>query len=392
MREYELEVLEQYDIEVRSTRKIRGAFFCDTDQGGLLLKEVHFSEKRAPLLYQLCLQLKEEGFDLVDLPVLTKEGNCLSVYRDGTHYLLKHWFTGRECDVRKETEVLQCVRNLARLHRVMFWREDGLNIGEEPEWTKDGQRTEPKKRIESGESGEQNKGVLDERNEAGQNAQNEMDEKPADTGKKAGTALTLACSRDLKEDYLRHNRELRKVREYIRHKSRKEEFDLLYLKHFEEMSRLADLVMRRMETTEYDRLYRESLAGKCLVHGDYNYHNLLFVQGAIATTGFERFHIEIQMADFYYFFRKVMEKHGWKESLGIKMLEAYDAVRPLTKAEREYLAIRLLYPEKFWKIANSYYHSNKAWVPQKNTEKLKICVSQTEGKIALIEKIFSFHL
>ena len=28
MREYELEVLEQYDIEVRSTRKIRGAFFA----------------------------------------------------------------------------------------------------------------------------------------------------------------------------------------------------------------------------------------------------------------------------------------------------------------------------------------------------------------------------
>ena len=31
--EYELEVLENYDIEVRSTRKIRGAFFCNTDEG-----------------------------------------------------------------------------------------------------------------------------------------------------------------------------------------------------------------------------------------------------------------------------------------------------------------------------------------------------------------------
>ena len=28
MREYELEVLEQYDIEVKGTRKIRGAFFA----------------------------------------------------------------------------------------------------------------------------------------------------------------------------------------------------------------------------------------------------------------------------------------------------------------------------------------------------------------------------
>jgi len=26
--EYELEVLEKYDIEVKSTRRIRGAFFC----------------------------------------------------------------------------------------------------------------------------------------------------------------------------------------------------------------------------------------------------------------------------------------------------------------------------------------------------------------------------
>ena len=29
MKEYELEVLEQYDMEVKSTRRIRGAFFCD---------------------------------------------------------------------------------------------------------------------------------------------------------------------------------------------------------------------------------------------------------------------------------------------------------------------------------------------------------------------------
>ena len=32
MREYELEVLEQYDIEVISTRKTRGAYFCNTKE------------------------------------------------------------------------------------------------------------------------------------------------------------------------------------------------------------------------------------------------------------------------------------------------------------------------------------------------------------------------
>ena len=38
MKEYEAEVLEQYDMEVRGTRKMRGAFFCDTDEGAMLLK------------------------------------------------------------------------------------------------------------------------------------------------------------------------------------------------------------------------------------------------------------------------------------------------------------------------------------------------------------------
>ena len=37
MREYELEVLEQYDIEVISTRKTRGAYFCNTKEGLMLL-------------------------------------------------------------------------------------------------------------------------------------------------------------------------------------------------------------------------------------------------------------------------------------------------------------------------------------------------------------------
>lgn len=30
MREYEMEVLEKYEFEVNSTRRIRGAFYCDT--------------------------------------------------------------------------------------------------------------------------------------------------------------------------------------------------------------------------------------------------------------------------------------------------------------------------------------------------------------------------
>ena len=117
MREYELEILNQYDIEIISTRKVRGAFFCETNEGLILLKEAGISDGRALLLYQLLRQLSRSGYENVDLPVFTKEQELISTSRDGTRYMLKHWFGGRECDVRREGDVLEAVRNLSLLHQ-----------------------------------------------------------------------------------------------------------------------------------------------------------------------------------------------------------------------------------------------------------------------------------
>ncbi|WP_394682613.1 hypothetical protein [Schaedlerella sp.] len=62
MREYELEVLEQFDVEVISTRKIRGAFFCETKEGTMVLKEAAVSDRRALLLYILLRHLESRGY------------------------------------------------------------------------------------------------------------------------------------------------------------------------------------------------------------------------------------------------------------------------------------------------------------------------------------------
>ena len=47
MREYEMEVLEKYELEVNSTRRIRGAFYCDTKEG-TMLSLIHISEPTRP--------------------------------------------------------------------------------------------------------------------------------------------------------------------------------------------------------------------------------------------------------------------------------------------------------------------------------------------------------
>ena len=337
MRECELEVLEQYHIEVKGTRKIRGAFFIDTNEGTMLLKETDLSDRRAPLLYFILTHLETEGYTYIDTPIFTTDKKLICTSKEGKRYLLKKWYSGRECDVRREGDVLEAVQNLAHLHLKLYWQ--------------------PMCSVEEGKE------------------------------------IKPPAGRHLQEEFLCHNRELKKIRCYVRKRSSKDAFDYMFLAHFERMLSVAENVTDRLKNSGYEKLYQNSIAQNRLIHGDYNYHNVLMLPAAeVATTNFEHFRLDIQVQDLCYFLRKVMEKHRWNEELGDSMLETYNKIRPLTPEELEYMALKLAYPEKFWKTMNSYYHSNKVWIPEKNVEKLMLAVTQTDEKIRFLEKIFSFHL
>ncbi len=336
MREYELEVLDQYGMEVKSTRRIRGAFFCETSEGTMLLKETRISEKRAALLYLILNRLETECGVRVDTPVFTKNGQLLAASKDGAKFMLKKWFSGHECDMKKEHEIIEAAKTLALLHNKLVWREDG---------------------------------------------QQESSVAAAPFPKKSPL-----------EEMERHNREMKKVRSFIRARVSKNEFEHLYLENFDRMYTLAAQVVRKMEVSGCAALYEKSVESGRMIHGDYNYHNILFGPEGIAVTNFERTRMDIQVQDLYYFVRKVMEKYHWKQKLGRDILEAYESVREMEETEREYIGLCLAYPEKFWKTASSYAHSNKAWLPEKSVEKLLLAVKQTDEKAVFLEDVFSLDL
>jgi hypothetical protein len=49
--------------------------------------------------------------------------------------------------------------------------------------------------------------------------------------------------------------------------------------------------------------------------------------------------------------------------------------------------IRLAYPEKFWKIANHYYNSSKAWGCGRSMEKLQRLMDQETAKETFLQGI-----
>ena len=360
MREYEMEVLEKYELEVNSTRRIRGAFYCDTKEGTMLLKETKISERRVPLLYLILNRLEKQGY-LVDTPVFSKEGNLVQNSRDGTRYLMKKWYPGEECNLKREEDIFRAARKLGELHLGFQWYEPDL---QEKEIFQKFQKEEVQ--------------------EIPQNTQQSVcEEKKMDW-----TKLSPLLSKNPLEEMKRRNREMKKVRSFIRKRVAKNEFESYYLKHYEEIAWQAEKVTEQIERSGCQNLYERSIRERKMLHGDYNYHNVMILPENEVITNFERMRIGMQVDDLYYLLRKVMEKYHWKQKTGQNILEAYESVRQLKPDEREYLCLRLAYPEKFWKTASAYSRSNKAWLPEKSVEKLQTAVEQTKEKEVFLREVF----
>ena len=144
----------------------------------------------------------------------------------------------------------------------------------------------------------------------------------------------------------------------------------MFMRQFAGFFEKAQAVTEQLQNMEI----REELTGFC--HGDYNQHNVIFSREGVAIVNFLNFSYQIRVSDLSNFVRKMMEKNNWNTSLGMELIGAYDSVRKLKPQEFSYLYFYLAYPEKFWKIANHYSHSHKAWLSGRNTEKLSKVITQ----------------
>ena len=189
----------------------------------------------------------------------------------------------------------------------------------------------------------------------------------------------------LLEEYEKRNRELRRVRRFLREKGQKTAFEIYLQQNFDGFWEEA------LRVTEEVRSYREVLgaAQGTFFHGDFQHHNVLFSPGGASVVNFEKFGLGCQMRDLYLFLRKLLEKTNWSAPLARGLLDVYGKEKKLTAPDFLQLYYRFAYPEKFWKIANFYYNTGKAWIPGRNMEKLQKLVDLQKAKNAFLEQTFS---
>ncbi len=183
---------------------------------------------------------------------------------------------------------------------------------------------------------------------------------------------------DLRDEYRRHNQEMKKIRKFIRRKSPSCSFEKEFLFSVEGFLEKGQEALEMLSGSGYEKLRARAWEKGTICHGEYNQHNVLILGRETAVVNFSHWGFDIQMADLYRFMRKILEKYNWDSELAEEMLECYGKEQPISPEEWRYLQIRFTYPDKYWKIANYYYSHNKAWISEKNTEKLKDIIRQKE--------------
>lgn len=328
MNDWGKSVLEQYPVTVYGMKKGRGVLILDTDQGCKILQEYRGSKRHMEAENQVLSFLKEKRGLLVDAYVRTKEGELSATNEEGVSYILKDGFLFSECNVSSRGELEAAVRMLAKLHMLLR----GMDSRE----------------------------LVNRESLVGNSLVDEME---------------------------KHNRELKRIRAFIRNKKKKTGFELCIMKSFETMYTQAEEAFSLLYDSQYQKLYKDAVGQGYICHGSYNQHNVMMDSGQVAITNFQKISIQMQILDLYQFMRKILEKHNWSLELGSMMLEDYNRILPISKEEAKVLRAMFLYPEKYWKQMNFYYNSNKAWIPQRNIDKLKHAADQHTVRIAFLKHV-----
>ncbi len=325
MNDRAVSILDNYDFQILRTWKGRGAILCETNQGIKILKEYNGAKDKIKLQHNILLQVKENGFENIEEILLNKEGEPFCVDADATTYIVKNYFEGRECNIKDENECFIAVRKLARLHNAMML--------------------------------------------------------PQITEKKELTELPISYEFD------KRNKELLKVRRYLKEKSQKTEFELFLLKNYDYFYGKAKETTDELNKYPLKKWLKQLSEKGTFSHGDYQYHNILFQGDSVNIVNFEKYILDNPIRDLYLFTRKLLEKNEWDIELGKRIVYEYEQERELSIEYRIQIIYRFLYPEKFWKIVNYYYNSTKSWIPLRNKEKLERIINQEEEKNLFIENV-----
>lgn len=299
MREFEIE--RQFNIKIEVIKANKGIYYLKTNKGERCLKKINYGPQKLLFVYGAKEYLIKNGFDKVDRYFLNVDGEPYALVNEDI-YTLSEWLKGRECDFHNIEEVKLASRTLALFH-------------------------------------EKSKGY--------------------DPPENSKLKTDLGRWPHLMEKRIKS---LDKMKDMIRKKGNKSEFDLLYLKSMEFYKEMAKNALKTLNESSYYELCAVAEKEKVLCHHDYTYHNIILDDNNdVHVIDFDYCKREIRTFDISNFIIKVLKRVDWDINFANAILESYQSVSKLEDEEFKVLYAYLQFPQRYWRLANRYYYNEVNW-------------------------------
>jgi spore coat protein I len=81
-----------------------------------------------------------------------------------------------------------------------------------------------------------------------------------------------------------------------------------------------------------------------------------------------------------------MRKCNWNIQKASLLLDAYEEIFPLSSDEIIIMKAMLLFPQKFWRVANRYYNSRRSWAQKNFTGMLEEVITEYHDHIRFMNQ------
>jgi CotS family spore coat protein len=314
----ETEISLQYQLKIHEMIPKRGVYLLKTNKGNKCLKKVSYGQQKLMYLYNAKEKIISNGFDKIDKYFLTPEGLPYATVNEDL-YIITDWIDGRECDFRNEEELMSSAKALAEFHKAArgFLSDETLK------------------------------------------PRNDIGKLPATFEKRLHT--------------------LNKMREIARKKKRKSDFDMLYLSNIDYYNNNAREAIKKLDINCYGRVCQGAFEDKVLCHHDYTYHNILIDKNDIVNIiDFDYCKEEIQIYDLCTLLVKALKRLEWNRSSSEKILGSYNQVKSITRDEINVIKAILVFPQRFWRLANRYYYREAGWSEAAFLKKMKEIIDEKD--------------
>ena len=323
MREFEIE--RQFDIKIEVIKANKGIYYLKSNKGERCLKKINYGPQKLLFVCGAKEHLINNGFKGVDKYYLNIDGEPYALVNEDL-YTLSEWLDGRECDFHNIEEVKVAARTLAQMHEA--------SKGYDPP---------------------------------------ENSKLKSDLGRWPHLMAKRIKSFD-------------KMRDMVRKRNNKNNFDLVYLKSMEFYKEIGKKALRTLEESSYLELCQIAENDKSFCHHDYTYHNIIIdKEENVNIIDFDYCKREVRAFDISNFMTKVLKRVNWDMNFAKAIIDSYNEVSEIREDEYKVLFAYLQFPQRYWRLANRYYYNEVNWGQNTFASKIEAIIKEQELFLAFLE-------